>query len=91
MKTLKDYLILYLKCDTLLLADTFGKFRKNSLKNYGLWPSHHQVNVWMQCLKWQKLNLNLFSILTFIYSLGKVKEVEYLLFLIDIANPTVNI
>ena len=38
MKTMKDY-HLYLTCDVLLLADVFGKFRKNSLKNYGLCPS----------------------------------------------------
>ena len=30
----------------------------------------------MQCLKWQKLNLNLFRILACIYSLRKVQEVE---------------
>ena len=35
---LKDYHNLYIKCDVLLLADVFGKFRNNSLKNYGLCP-----------------------------------------------------
>ena len=35
MKTMKDYHDLYLKCDILLLADVFEKFRNNSLKNYG--------------------------------------------------------
>ena len=34
MKTIKDYHDLYLKCDVLLLADVFEKFRNNSLKNY---------------------------------------------------------
>ena len=41
MKTMKDYHDLYLKCDVLLLADVFEKFRNNSLKNYGLYPSHY--------------------------------------------------
>ena len=38
---MKDYHNLYLKCDVLLLADVFEKFRNNSLKNYGLCPSHY--------------------------------------------------
>ena len=41
MKTMKHYHDLYLKCDVLLLADAFEKFRNNSLKNYGLCPSHY--------------------------------------------------
>ena len=45
MKTIKDYHNLYLKYDVLLLADVFEKFRNNSVRNYGLWPSHYdQVN-----------------------------------------------
>ena len=34
MKIMKDYHDLDLKCDILLLADVFEKFRNNSLKNY---------------------------------------------------------
>ena len=34
VKTIKDCHDLYLKCDVLLLADVFEKFRNNSLKNY---------------------------------------------------------
>ena len=30
---MKDYHDLYLKCDVLLLADVFEKFRNDSLKN----------------------------------------------------------
>ena len=41
MKMLKDYHDLYLKCDISLLADVFEEFRNNSLKNYGLCPSHY--------------------------------------------------
>ena len=33
MKTMNDYDHLYLKCDVLLFADIFEKFRNNSLKN----------------------------------------------------------
>ena len=33
MKTVKDYHKFYSKCDILLLADMFQKFRNNSLKN----------------------------------------------------------
>ena len=41
MKTMKYYHDLYLKCNVLLLADVFKKFRNNSLKNYGLCPNHY--------------------------------------------------
>ena len=41
MKTLKDYYSLYLKCDVILLADMFEKFRNNSLKNYELCVTHY--------------------------------------------------
>ena len=53
MKTLKDYHELYLKCDVLLLADVFEKFRNNSLNNYGLCPSHYlsAPGLSLECLK----------------------------------------
>ena len=38
--TMKDYHDSYLKCDILLIANVFEKFRNNSSKNYGLCPSH---------------------------------------------------
>ena len=41
MKMMKDYHDLYLECDVLLLADGFEKFRNNSIKDYGLCPSHY--------------------------------------------------
>ena len=43
MKTMNDYYDLYLKCDVLMLADVFEKFKNNRLKNYGLCPSHHYL------------------------------------------------
>ena len=80
---MKDYHGLYLKCDVLLLADVFKNFRNNSLKNYGLYPSHY--------LSAPDLSLNLFQILTCIYSLKKIQEEEFVIFLIDTAKPTLNI
>ena len=41
IKMMKDYHVLYLKCNVFLLADAFEKLRNNSLKNYGLFPSHY--------------------------------------------------
>ena len=41
MEKMKDYHDLNLKCDVLLLADVFEKFRNNSLNNYELCPSHY--------------------------------------------------
>ena len=38
---MKDYHDLYLKCDVLLLAHVFEKFRNNGLKNYGLCSSYY--------------------------------------------------
>ena len=69
------------KCDILLLADVFEKFGNYSFKNYGLCPSHYLSALglrWGAMLKWQKLSLNLFQILTCIYSFRKVQEVEFL-------------
>ena len=57
MKTRKYYHDLYLICDILLLADVFEKFRNNSLKNCGLYPSHYwsaPFLSWDECLKCQK-------------------------------------
>ena len=62
MKTMKDYHNLYLKCDALLLADKFEKFRNNSLKNYGLCPSHYLSAPglsWEAMLKITKIKLEL--------------------------------
>ena len=89
--TQKDYHDLYLKCNALLLADVFKKFKNSFWKIMGsvqviIWV--HLVLVGMPCLKWQKLGLNLLEIVTYIYSLKKVQEAE---FLIDIAKLAINI
>ena len=62
MKTMKDYHDLYLKCDVLLLADVFEKFRNRCLENYGLYPSHYlsaPVLSWDAILSMPKFNLDL--------------------------------
>ena len=41
IKTMKYHHDLHLNFDVLLLADVFEKFRNNSIKNYGLCPSHY--------------------------------------------------
>ena len=64
MKMMKDYHDLYLKCDVLLLADIFEKFRNNSSKNYGLWPSHYlstRALSWDAMLNIKKVKLELIS------------------------------
>ena len=55
---------LSLICDFLLLADAFEKFRKNSLKNYGLSPSHYLSALglrWDAMLKMTKIKIELVS------------------------------
>ena len=94
MKTMEDYRDLYLKCEVFLLADVFGRFRKNSLKNYGLCPSHYfsaSGLIWNGMFKITEMELllKLFQILTCLHSLRKVQELEFLMFLIDAAKPTI--
>ena len=53
---------MYLKCDVLLLADLFKKYRNNSSKNYGLCPSHYLSTpglIWDAVLKMTKIKLRL--------------------------------
>ena len=57
MKTMKDYHNLY-------LADVFEKFRNNSIKNYGLCPSHYlgaPALSWDVMLNMTKVKLKLIS------------------------------
>ena len=62
MKTMKDYHDLCLKCEVLMLADVFEKFRNKSLKNYTLCPSHYlsapALN-WDAMLNMKKVGLEL--------------------------------
>ena len=62
MKTRKDYHDMYLKLDVLLLVAVFKRSRNNSLKNYGLCPSHYLSAPglsWDAMLKMTKIKLEL--------------------------------
>ena len=51
-------------CDVLLLADDFEKFRNNSLKNYGLCPSHYLSTLalsWDAMVNMAKVELELIT------------------------------
>ena len=58
MKAIKGYHDLYLKYDVLLLAVMFEKFRNNSLKNYGLCPSHYLSAPGLSCDAMLKMKKN---------------------------------
>src|SRR5690606_13083739 len=63
-KNLKDYTHLYLKCDTLLLADIISQFRNLAIKDYGLDPSHYYTlsgYTWDCAFKYSKVRLQLFN------------------------------
>ena len=62
MKSIKDYHYVHLKCDVLSLANMFEKLRNNSLKNYGLCPSHYLSAPglsWNTMFKMTKIELEL--------------------------------
>ena len=64
MKIMKDYhdLCFKCRCDVMLWADVFEKFRNNSLKNYRLCPSHFLSAPglsWDAMLKMTVINLEL--------------------------------
>ena len=61
---MKDDHYLYLKCDALMLADFFEKFRNNSFKTFGLCPSHYlsaPALSWDAMLNMTKIGLELIS------------------------------
>ena len=64
INNLGEYHYLYVKSDTLLLAEIFEKFRQSCLKNYELDPSHF-VSLpglaWQACLKKTNIELELLT------------------------------
>ena len=90
---MKDYHDLYLKCEVLLLVDVFEKFRNNSLKNYGLCPSHYlsaPAISWDAMVNMTTVELELILNHDMYIFFEKVLEVEFLIFLIDIVKPTIS-
>ena len=64
METMKNYHDLNLKCNVLLLADAFEKFRNNSLKTYRPCRSHYLSAPglsWDEMLKMTKIKLELIT------------------------------
>ena len=58
INNLGEYHDLYVRSDTLLLADIFENFRQSCLKNYELDPAHF---AWQACLKKPNVQLDLIS------------------------------
>ena len=97
---MKDYHELNLKFDVLLLAYVFKKFGNNSLKNYGLCPSHYFSAPAVCCdamLNMTKIELELISysyICTyFLKSYGRRSFLTDIAieFPMDLAKPTISI
>ena len=89
-----DYHDLYLKCDVLLLADVFEKFRNNSSNNYRLFPSQYlsaRDLSWDAMLKMTKIELDLIPDHNMYIFFEKGTRGGFLIFLIDTARPAINI
>ena len=82
MKIIKDY------------HNLFEKLRNNSLKFYGLCPSHYLSALCLSCnamLKITKIKLELISDPDMSKSIEKSVKSEFFIFLINIAKPTITI
>ena len=80
--------------EIILLAYVFEKFRNNSLRNYGLCPSHYLRAPglsWDAMLKMTKIELELIPDPDMYMFFEKGTSGGFLIFLIDIAKPTINI
>ena len=64
MKNMIDYHNLYIRCDVLLLADVFEKFKNKCLLNHGFYPSHYLSATALSCdamLSMTKFEVDLIS------------------------------
>jgi hypothetical protein len=69
-KNFKDYMLLYLKVDVLILAEVFEKYRKFFLNNYGIDPArcYSAPGLSWNCgLKYTNVELDLLSDLDMVY------------------------
>ena len=76
-KTFKDYHLLYLKCDVLLLADVFENFRKTCLEYYKLDPSNYisaPSLAWDAMLLMTGIELDLITDLEMLEMIEKMKR-----------------
>ena len=81
---IKNYHNLYLKIDIFLLADVFKKFRNNSLKYYGLCPSHYLSALalkWDAMLNMTKVELELIpdAVIYLFFKKGLSDGISYIL------------
>ena len=81
-QTFRDYHLLYLKCDVLLLADVFENFRKTCQTYYGLDPANYisaPSLAWDAMLLKTKIEIELISDPKILMSLRGKKEVDCVL------------
>ena len=74
IKNVGEYHDLYVKSDTLLLADVFESFRKTSQKEYHLNPTHFVSPLslkWKACLKMPQVKLELLTDENILLMVGK--------------------
>ena len=77
-----------------ILTNVSEKFRINSLRNYGLYPSHYlsaPALSWDALLHMTKVKLKLIPDPDMYIFFGKGMIVKFLIFLIDIVKPTTSI
>ena len=94
IKTLGEYHDLYIKIDTLLLADMFEDFRNKCLEIYELDPIYFVSApglAWQACLKKTRAKLELITDYDMLLMLKKGSEVEFVTQHIGMLKQIINI
>ena len=76
-QTFKDYQLIYIHCDVLLLVDVFENFRKTCLTYYKLDPASDYTSpslAWDACLKMTNIKLNLMTDIDMLNMMEKMKR-----------------